>query len=89
MQVNTFSLAEMPLLRAQDINVRLDAIDELRGMPDFVDEIRDNLKRLPDLERSTGEWKLCFDGVVGQFQKNRHDTRIQRKAGILASYSCT
>ena len=40
-----------PLVRAKDINARLDAVGELMARPDDARDIRQSLKSLPDLER--------------------------------------
>ena len=43
-----------PLCSPAAISDRLDAIDDLNGVPEVVAEITDILRKLPDLERILG-----------------------------------
>lgn len=47
-----------PLCNPKSINDRLDALEDLMAIADVSAEVREQLKKLPDLERILSRWQL-------------------------------
>ena len=50
-----------PLCHHDAINDRLDAIEDLMAIPDVAAEVREKLRKMPDLERLLSKWVLTMN----------------------------